>query len=173
MSDLHNSAQSVSKIKIKLENIAIDFEGSEDYIRSDLPNLLEILCTYAVPLANETKIESDVEEVEELPANPDPTHLRLEMTTNTISAKLKVTKGTELVLAACAHLCLVKGADTFARKNILAEMQTASNYYKQTYCKNLSQSLSSLVKDNKLIERSKDNYALTAKARQELEATIV
>jgi hypothetical protein len=173
MADLNDSVQSISKIKIKLENIAIDFEGSEEYIRSDLPNLLELLCTYAVPLANETKIESDAEEAEELLANPDPTHLRLQMTTNTISAKLKVTKGTELVLAACAHLCLVKGADTFERKNILAEMQTASNYYKQTYSKNLSQSLLSLVKDNKLIERSKDKYALGAKTKQEIEANLV
>jgi hypothetical protein len=61
----------------------------------------------------------------------------------------------------------------FERKNILAEMQTASNYYKQTYCSNLSSSLSSLVKDNKLIERSKDNYALAASAKQSMEATLV
>jgi hypothetical protein len=150
MSELNQPSLSVSKIRIKLGNIEIDFEGTEEYIRGDLPSLLELICTYSVTSENSLEADIDVEEAEELPANPDPTKQRIEMTTNTIAAKLNVKTGSDLVLAACAHLCLVKGADTFERKNILAEMQTASNYYQQNHSKNLSKSLSSLVKDNKL-----------------------
>jgi LytS/YehU family sensor histidine kinase len=160
----------ISKIKIKLGNIELDFEGTEEYIRSDLPSLLELICTYSATASN---VESDTEESEELPANPDLATQKVQMTTNTIAAKLNVKSGSDLVLAACAHLCLVKGVSMFERKNILAEMQTASNYYKQTHSSNLSTSLSTLVKGNKLIERSKDKYALTAQAKQELEATLV
>lgn len=127
--------KSLSKMRIKLGVIEIDFEGTEDYIRNELPNLFELICTYA-PTPND--VESEYEEVEELPENPDPGKQIIQMTTNTIAAKLGVKTGSDLVLAACAHLCLVKGADTFERKNILVEMQTASNYYKQIHSKNLS-----------------------------------
>ena len=95
------------------------------------------------------------------------------MTTNTIAGRLDVKTGPDLVLAACAHLCFVKGADTFERKNILAEMQSASNYYKKTYSSNLSKYLSKLVKDGKLIERSKEVYALSAGTKQEVEGKFV
>lgn len=173
MSELNQSSQSVSKIRIKLGDIEVDFEGSEEYVRDDLPSLLELICTYSMPVENGSEADMDVEEAEELPANPDPTKQKVQMTTNTIAAKLYVKSGSDLVLATCAHLCLVKGADMFERKNILAEMQTASNYYRQTYSKNLSKSLSSLVKDNKLIERSKDKYALTANTKKDMEAILV
>jgi len=173
MSELNQSPLSVSKIRIKLGNIEIDFEGTEEYIRGDLPSLLELICTYSVATENSSEADIDIEEAEELPANPDPAKQRIQMTTNNIAAKLSVKTGSDLVLAACAHLYLVKGADMFERKNILAEMQTASNYYRQTHSKNLSQSLSSLVKDNRLIERSKDKYALMANTKNEMEALLV
>ncbi|MEA5477986.1 hypothetical protein VB774_10185 [Pseudanabaena galeata UHCC 0370] len=173
MADLENSSQLSSKIRIKLGEIELEFEGTEQYIRSDLPNLLEQICTYSVLEANQPKLEVDIEESEELPANPDPTKQKVQMTTNSIAAKMEVKTGTDLLLAACAHLCLVKGIELFERKNILAEMQTASNYYKESYGGNLSKSLSTLVKTNKLIERSKDKYALTAKTKQEMEANLV
>jgi|GEM_PF-2116375 hypothetical protein len=160
----------ISRMKIKLGNIELDFEGTEEYIQNDLPSLLELIFTY---YATVNDAEPETEEAEELPANPDLGTQKVQMTTNTIAAKLNVKTGSDLVLAACAHLCLVKGASTFERKNILAEMQTASNYYKQNHSSNLSKSLSTLVKDNKLIERSKDKYALSAQAKQELEATLV
>lgn len=170
MSEFAQPEKLLSKIKIKLGNIELDFEGTEEYIRGDLPSLLELICAYS---ATANDVDHETEEAEELPANPDVATQKIQMTTNTISAKLNVKTGSDLVLAACAHLCLVKGISTFERKNILAEMQTASNYYKQNHSSNLSKNLSSLVKDNKLIERSKDEYALTAQAKQELESTLV
>lgn len=172
MSETDNTSQPISKIKVKLGDIEIDFEGTEEYIRNDLPNLLELVFTYSASNSNDLESDTDCEESEELLATPDPTQQRVQMTTNTIAAKLNVKTGSELVMAACTHLCLVKGADTFERKNILAEMKTASNYYKQNHSKNLSQSLSSLIKDNKLIERAKDKYALTAQTKQDMEALL-
>ena len=44
---LQQLAKSLAKIRIKLKNVEIDFEGTEDYIRNDLPNLFELICIYA------------------------------------------------------------------------------------------------------------------------------
>ena len=90
------------------------------------------------------------------------------MTTNTIASKLNVKTGNELVIAACAHLCFVKGADTFTRSNILAEMKLASNYFKATMRKNLSNTLKTMINQNKLLETATDTYALEASLNEKL-----
>jgi hypothetical protein len=164
-----------SKITIKLGKLEIEFSGSEDYIRNGLPELIDLLSSYSSEDCeddDDNTVPSSVEEAEELPENPDPAKRKLQMTTNSISARLAAKTGPDLVLAACAHLTLVKGADTFERKNILAEMQTASNYYTKNYSSNLSKYLISLVKDNKLIERSQNTYALSANCKQEMESLL-
>ena len=94
------------------------------------------------------------------------------MTTNTIASRLGAKKGNDIVIAACAHLSLAKGADTFTRSNILAEMKLATNYYKQTMSKNLSNSLKTLVNQNKLLETATDTYALEASTKAQLEAQL-
>ena len=122
-----------STIVIKLGKLEIEFSGSEDYIRNGLPELIDLLASCSLGHSEDSDEDlelSSFEESEELPANPDPAARTFEMTTNSIAARLNVKKGPDLVLAACAHLSFVKGADTFERKNILAEMKTASNYYK-------------------------------------------
>ena len=156
-----------SKVKIKAGAIEIEFEGSEDYMKDELPGLVELLC--AIGPASEDQEE---EESQELPASTDPAKQKLQLTTNTISAKLNVKKGGELVLAACAHLTLVKGADTFSRSNILAEMKLANNYYKETMSKNLSNTLKTLVKQDKLLETATDKYALQADVKTQLETQL-
>ena len=103
-----------SKIKVKVGAIELEFEGSEDYMRQELPALIELLNTLTPELEDMPEEESDV-----LEAPVDPTKQKLQMTTNTIAAKLDVKTDADLAFAACAHLALVKGADTFTRANIL------------------------------------------------------
>lgn len=156
-----------SKVKIKAGAIEIEFEGSEEYMKDELPALVELLCSIGPVSENQEEEES-----QELPASTDPSKQKLQLTTNTIAAKLNVKKGGELVLAACAHLTLVKGADTFSRSNILAEMKLANNYYKETMSKNLSNTLKTLVKQNKLLETATDRYALQAGVKTQLETQL-
>lgn len=154
-----------SKIRIKVGAAEIEFEGSEEYMREELPRLVELL-------GDLTPTRQQEEDAEILPPSDDPKKRKLELTTNTIATKLNVNSGSELVLAACAHLCFVKGADTFKRANILAEMKLASNFYKQTYSNNLSSALQTLVKSEKLLETAQDTYALVAKEKVRLEAVL-
>ena len=156
-----------SKIKIQIGQICVDFEGSEDYIKNELPILLENILSFN--LQDDTEEEASESLPEEL---ENKGKSKLNMTTNTIATKLGAKSGGDLVLAACAHLSLVKGADSFKRGNILAEMKGASNYFKNTYSKNFSTYLSSNVKAGKLLETAKDVYAIDAKTLKELEKKL-
>ncbi|MGD1903065.1 MAG: hypothetical protein ACFB9N_12600 [Geitlerinemataceae cyanobacterium] len=159
-----------SKIKIKLGNIELDFEGTEEYIRDDLPQLLDLILKYS----GSEILPSDDDESEEEELIPDNNSgsAKIQMTTTSIATKLNVKKGTQLVLAACAHISLVKSVEVFERSNILSEMKTASGYYKETYSKNLTASLTTLMKAGKIIERSQDQYALSAEYKSQVERQL-
>ena len=157
-----------SKIRVKIGTIEVEYEGSQDYIKDGLQDLLETLLS-SLP---EDQLSEPVETEEPLSETPDPTKVKLEMTTNAISAKLKVSSATDLIIAACAHLTFVKGADSFKRSNMLAEIKTATNYYKKSFTNNLSKYLGTLVKSGKIIERAKDTYALDSKERIRLEKEL-
>jgi hypothetical protein len=51
-------------------------------------------------------------------------------------------------------------------------MKQANNYYKDTMSKNLSNTLKSLISDNKLLEPTKGKYALQATHKKELETQL-
>ena len=158
--------ESMSKIRLKVGSVEVEFEGSEDYMKDQLPGLIELLCSNASNEGDAVSVE------DELPPSPDASTSKIQMTTNTIASKVGVKSGSDLIIAACAHLCLVKGHDTFTRKNMLAEMQTASNFYTKSYGNNLSKYLKTVVSDGKLIERSKDTYALAAAEKSKLESSL-
>lgn len=157
-----------SKIRIRVGTTEIEFEGSEEYMREELPKLVELLSD----VAPNTEEDTPEEESEVLPEG-DPSKQTLQMTTNTIATKIGAKTGSELVMAACAHLSFVKSADSFKRANILGEMKLATNFYKKNYSSNLSKSLKKLVADGKLLETAQDTYALDSKAKAELKAQIV
>jgi hypothetical protein len=156
-----------STVRIKAGSIEVEFEGSEEYMKDELPALVELL--YSLSPADDSDEE---EEAVELQATADTSKQKLQMTTNTIAAKLKAKKAGDLILAACGHLALVKGATTYTRSNILAEMKLATNYYKATMNKNLSGSLKTLVNQNKLLETATDTYAMDAKTQTTIETTL-
>ena len=159
-----------SKIKIKIGSIEIEYEGNEGYLKDELPDLIDKL----VALKGDDEFEK-----EELNTNEEPkadsktsSSTQIQMSSNSIAAKMGVNSGPDLILVACAHLTFVQGKDTFHRSDILNEMKTASNYYKQTHNKNLSQGLKSLVGNDKLIERTKDTFALSANQKKSIKSKL-
>ncbi len=157
-----------SKIRVKVGSIEVEYEGTQEYIKNGLQDLLETLLS-ALP---EDQFEEKIESIEPLPETTDPSAKKIEMTTNTIAMRLNVKSASDLIIAACAHLTFVKGAATYTRGNILAEIKEANNYFKKSYTNNLSKSLGSLVKSDKLIERSKDTYSLSSSEKSRLEKEL-
>lgn len=154
-----------SKIKIKLGPIEVEYEGSESFLKQELPALIktvtELSKSAGVTLGN---IETDHDK-----SKPDAG--RLQLSTTSIATKMSCSSGADLVLAAAAHLTLAKKMEVFSRKQLLDDMKTASGFYKSTHRDNLSTYLKSLLKD-KLNERSAGQYSLSASARKELESKL-
>lgn len=163
---------STSKIKIKFGAIEVEYEGSETFLKEELPLLLAAVSD----LYSKSKGALDSTTAESFPiataTQPSADQKKIEATTGSIAAKLIVKSGPDLVLAAAARLTFVLGLMTFSRQKLADEMKTASAYYKRTYLGNLTQSLNNLVKEGKLNEPTKGNYALTDPSLKDLRQRI-
>jgi len=163
MSDLH-----VSKIRIKMGAIELEYEGSESFLKEELPDLLAAVSKLHTDTGG--ALTSPAPAV--TPPGPQRPSPSLQITTGTIAGRVKCKSGPDLIRAAAARLHFGLGQTSFTRQQILDQMQEAPTYYKATYSKNLTQNLSGLVKGGKLNEISKDTYALTPGALDELRAQI-
>lgn len=158
-----------SKIRIKFGSIEVEFEGSESFLKEELPQLLSAVSELHATSGGQP-IGTD-----STPAAHDgssPKAKKIEATTASIAARLQAKSGPDLIMAAVARITYALGQDVCSRQMIGQEMKSASSYYKRTYMNNLSKYLDVLVKDNKLNEPSSGNYALTANARSELEPRL-
>lgn len=161
-----------SKIKIRIGQIEIEYEGSEEFLKEELPDLLKAVTVLHKEAGGVMPV--NVPESESATgSNPvtafDGSNLG---TTNSIAAKLSAKTGSELAIAAAARLVLGSGLEQFNRKQLLQEMQNATQYYKSSYGSNLSKTIRTLVGDHRFIERAKDTYALKADVVKTLESQL-
>jgi hypothetical protein len=96
----------------------------------------------------------------------------LEHSTDTIATLINASSGSDLVVAAAAHLHFTRGKVKFTRQELTAEMRTAPAHYKESFLNNLSKYLTSLTKADRLRLVGKDTYALSNKERKELETKL-
>lgn len=157
-----------SKIRIKLGAIEVEYEGSEDFLKQELPALLKAVSD----LYKQAGVEAAAGGSGGASNPAQINKPNVQGTTGGIAAKLNCKTGPDLVVAAAARLTFVLGKDTFSRKELLAEMKTASAYYKATYSGNLSGYLNGLVKDGDLLEPAAQTYSLGATKKTDLSKQI-
>lgn len=160
-----------SKIRIKLGAIEVEYEGSEAFLKEELPALLHAVSDLYAKSGG-TVVSPEGETSTHSGANINGA-TSLEMTTASIASKLAVNSGPQLVLAAAAHLRFVKNLDKFPRKQLIEQMRSASSFFKESYVSNLSKTIKVLMKENKLNEPSNEVYALTHAAEQDLRSRLV
>ncbi|MEQ5807713.1 hypothetical protein J3369_09865 [Alteromonas sp. NFXS44] len=163
-----------SKIKIKMGPIEIEYEGSEGFLKEELPALLSAV--------SDLYRESGVTEVQPTQRQPSTAEAskpitennvaNFQGTTGSLAAILGVKSGPDLIMAAAGRLTLAVGQGTFTRSQISNEIRSASAYYKRTYSNNLTKYLNQLVKAQKLMETGKDTYALSASEKSNMESRI-
>lgn len=153
-----NMSSSV-KIRIKIGDVEVDYEGEEKYLRDDLRDLIVSL----VELRS-NKLPPNTNDEQPLPPSDENkgNGTSFSGTTATVAAKLSVKSGTELLLAAAVRMAVVLNKQTYTRAELHKEMQSATAYYKKNYGSNLSSSFKTLIGDDKLREVSKDVFALSA-----------
>jgi hypothetical protein len=159
-----------SKLRIRIGEVEIDYEGTEEFLKQELPQLLKTameLHKAAGPPQSGDKAKKKGSGAAE-GAGDVPT-----LTTGSIAAKLGSKSGSDLLLAAAAHLALVKKVEPFSRPQLLAEMQEATSYYKTSYSANLSKYIkTALLKDGPLSETARNSFALKAATRTEMEKKL-
>lgn len=157
------SDEQTIKIKLKTAHVEIEYEGSEDFLRSDLLGFI-------TKIAEIHKMSPPIHTPQQGTAPSGTATINLSV--NSIATKLKVRKGPELVLAACAYLAIVENRTNFRREEILESMKTATTFYKKSYGSNFSHYLDRLVKNGKILQQSKGVYALSAQVRSEMELKL-
>jgi hypothetical protein len=157
-----------STIRIKLGTLEIECAASEEFLKAELPALMQTIAQMSAvqppPLDNPDSKEPE-------PKTPNEDGELLQGTTRTVAAKLGAKSNTDLVLAACVRLAQ-QNKPQCSRKDILDSMKEATGFYRNTYSNNLSKALDTLVKQGKLLEPAKEIYALSVDTKKELDARL-
>lgn len=160
----------VSKIKISVGNLTVDYEGDETYLRDELPGLIEKLAGLArhavsAPAAQHRDAKPQQDKSEHSEAD------RSKLTIDEIAARTGGSKGTGLILSAAAWLTLSDGKQVFSRRELL-EAVRLSAHYKKSDTNNLSPNIKALLKSQKLREPSSGQYGLTPTQKSSIEAAL-
>tara|TARA_B100000749_G_C18426325_1_gene465865 strand:- start:977 stop:1453 length:477 start_codon:yes stop_codon:yes gene_type:complete len=155
----------MSSIKITAGALTIEYTGEQKFIENGLLDLVKELSEVDVPthvVSNPTNANGHTG------GGTQINHL----STNTIASQMSAQSGTDLIIAALAHLQLVAGKDKATRMEISQEMKSATTYYKSTFTSNLSSYFNSLVKAKKLNQIAENTYALSASEREAMEKLL-
>lgn len=153
-------------ITVELGSMKLAYTGSQDFIDAGLLALIQELVEISDRFAPEEPAANEVTTI--AVSDPKVQH----MSTNTIASQLGANSGPALVIAAVAHLQLVKKQNLARRADILSEMKGATTFYKTTYGSNLSSYLNGLVRNKRLNLTAENTYALAAQERTRLESSL-
>jgi len=156
------------KIRLKIGDVEIEYEGPEDYLRK---GVAEIVAATDAFHGKGSAVSEAAQEMETAGVEEPSAHARqpLPMTVSTIAKTLRCSTGQDLVVAACASLMLVKQEDVFTREQIRLEMKDAGRYYKENYRKSLTKYLNALVRNGVLLEVDEGTYSIPAGTLAQLE----
>jgi hypothetical protein len=165
-----------AKIRIKVGSMELEYEGDPSFLTGGIEALLVTMGDLAGKAPEEVTPQIEAA-VQPPPANgvSNGTSVvggQYTFSTNTIAAHLAVKTGPELVICAMAQLELVQGKSTSDRAAILAEMKSATTYYKENMSKNMSHALTSLTRNKRINQTTKDSYALSANEKKRVEAKV-
>jgi hypothetical protein len=165
-----------AKIRIKVGSMELDYEGDPSFLTVGIGTLLVTMGDLAgrikvdLPPSSSDKAQEQIA----IGAAKGVTEAigQLAISTNTVAARLEAKTGPELVICAMAQLELVQGKASYGRAAILAEMKSATTYFKEPMGGNLSASLSSLTKSKRINQIATDSYALSATEKKKVEAKL-
>jgi hypothetical protein len=157
-----------SKIRIKMGDIEIEYEGSEEFLRAELPELLSAVSE----LYHKTSSDEPAPEGKGSEGGDDHNGAPHVGTTATIAARLQCESGPDLALAAAGRIVLGLKREAFTRQELHAEMKSARSFYSKNMGSNLSSILNGLVKAGKFNEVSSGNYTLAQADRTRIESLL-
>ena len=158
------------KIRLKVGQTEVEYEGSESFLKNDLCDLLGEIGTSLPELGANQLVDTPADTVE--PAGSARSTGSYNLSVETIASCTSAETAADLVLAASAFLTFVDRKTSFSRTEILTVMKGATAYYKESMPSNLSKTLAGLVRQQSLNKTASGTYAMSAKTKQQLEKQL-
>ena len=159
------------RIRIRVGPVEVEYEGDEEFIREEFPKIITNVSRLVKTTGHELLAESGTLQ-EAARKNLEAIRAQVTETTAAIAQQLDVASGPELVKAAALNLMHSKHLESFNRDQLIEEMKSATEFFRNTYLKNLTAYLDELVKQGTLQKIAENTYRLSAKALRELETRI-
>ncbi|WP_240230123.1 hypothetical protein [Devosia lacusdianchii] len=162
-----------SKLKIKMGHVEFEYEGDAQFDADAIKDLFSHLESLVgiTPAAAFNTLSNSASTTAAGSAG-DAALTTLNMAVGTIAARLSVSSGPDLVIAAAAYLQIGQGMASFKRADLLSAMQSATAYYKASMGGNLTAALKSLVGSKRLNELTGSAYSLTAAEQTSLRSRL-
>lgn len=147
-----------TKLKIKMGHIEFEYEGDAAYDNEAVKDLfthMESLMVSAAPGAFDNPDHV-------LSGGGDTTPSTINLSIQSVCAHMKAKSGSEVAMAAAAHLQICEGKTSFTRKELLSGMQNANGYYNQAMSGNLTKILKGLIGSKRIMALSGEQMALSA-----------
>jgi hypothetical protein len=161
------------RIELKIGNIELEFEGSNQTFESRIEPILKDLIAFGKESFSISAFdENDGDHAAKSKTVILPKTVIPQMTVKSVANKLGADSGGTLLYAAVASLAVVQKKETFSRQEMNDEMKLATGYYKTSYSSNLSNYIDTLSGQGTLIEVSKDTYAVQNSALAAMEQKL-
>ena len=163
-----------SKIRIRMGEIEVEYEGSSSFSKKELLDLLgDVSKLHDEKFGNEAKHKpKDDAKSTQVKSAPTSTSA-ITSTTNAIAKKLGAKTANDLMYAAATKLSFVDGLDSFSKKQLQKEMRSATRYFKANMANYYGQTLSRVIDNDLLTEVGTDQYSIPDAARDKLESKLV
>lgn len=160
-----------ARIKLKINEIEIEYEGQENFIKDELPNIIDKLAEHFNDINFTSPNNKSLPKGDDLDSF-DNSNTVIDRSVSSIAISLNVANAPDLIIAAAAFLTFSKSKETFSRQDIHQAMKSAKGHYHKNMGSNLAKNLTSLVGSKRLNESSNGEYALTVKERMNLEKSL-
>jgi hypothetical protein len=155
-----------SQITIKVGELQFEASGEAKWVADQVREFWENLEQIKAAGVSADAKENDLAESRGSTAD------NKRLTTSQIATKLGCKRGPDLIIAAAAHLGLVKGKLQFTRTELIDEMKSATAFFNKNYVSNLSSYLKKIVQDDDLNEVGTQTYALSADKAENLRNSL-
>ncbi|MFM9850565.1 MAG: hypothetical protein ACKVP3_25970 [Hyphomicrobiaceae bacterium] len=139
-----------TRLRVKLGAAEIEYEGGaaslERLIMPTVAKMIEMVESHADLQRPSAPIQI---EQSKAPA-PQLSSNAYDHSTNTIAVSTNASSASELAIAACAHLALVKKKERFNRKEMLDEMKSAPSFFNSNMPGNHTKTLATLTDSGRL-----------------------
>lgn len=152
----------MAKLTIRVGESAIEYEGPEDFLKSELAALVAATRGLQAVTPKGTQAGSGKELEGDASA---PTGA--EASVSTLAQKLAIDSGPDLLEAAALALALA-GSPSFTKKVLRLKAREAKTFWKKSYANNFENNLKSLVAQGRINHVAGDDFALPDAAKTKL-----